>query len=76
MKELLTLIAKGLVDGPDEVVVTEVEGEQARVFQLKVAPEDLCKVIGKQGRTARSIRTLLSAAGRKARKRIVLDIVE
>ena len=76
MNELLTLIAKGLVDEPDEVVVTVIEGAEATVLQLKVAREDLGKVIGKQGRTARSIRTLLSAAGRKARKRLVLDIVE
>ena len=76
MKDLLSLIAKGLVDEPDEVVVTVIEGAEATVLQLKVAREDLGKVIGKQGRTARSIRTLLSAAGRKARKRLVLDIVE
>lgn len=76
MNELLSLIAKGLVDAPDEVVVSMIESEQATVLQLKVAREDLGKVIGKQGRTARSIRTLLSVAGRKARKRLVLDILE
>lgn len=76
MKELLTVLAQGLVDSPDEVVVTEIHSDQATVLQLRVAPEDLGQVIGKQGRTARSIRTLLSAAGRKSRKRLVLDIVE
>lgn len=76
MNELLSLIARGLVDAPDEVVVTRIESEQATVLQLKVARDDLGKVIGKQGRTARSIRTLLSTAGRKAHKRLVLDIVE
>ena len=76
MKELLELIAKALVDQPDEVVVTEIEGEQTTVLELKVSPEDLGKVIGKQGRTARSIRTILAAAGMKLRKRIVLEILE
>ncbi len=76
MKELLELIAKALVDQPEEVVVTEIEGEQTTVLELKVSPEDLGKVIGKQGRTARSIRTILAAAGMKLRKRIVLEILE
>ena len=76
MKELLLLIAKALVDEPNEVVVTEIDGEQTTVLELRVAKEDLGKVIGKQGRTARSIRTILSAAGMKARKRIVLEILE
>ncbi len=76
MKELLELIAKALVDQPDDVVVTEIEGEQTTVLELKVAREDLGKVIGKQGRTARSIRTILAAAGMKLRKRIVLEILE
>jgi predicted RNA-binding protein YlqC (UPF0109 family) len=76
MKELLELIAKALVDLPDEVVVTEIEGEQTTVLELKVAREDLGKVIGKQGRTARSIRTVLAAAGMKLRKRVVLEILE
>ena len=76
MKDLLLLIAKALVDEPDEVAVTEIEGEQTTVLELRVAREDLGKVIGKQGRTARSIRTILSAAGMKARKRIVLEILE
>jgi predicted RNA-binding protein YlqC (UPF0109 family) len=72
----LELIAKALVDKPEEILVTEIEGEQTTVLELKVAREDLGKVIGKQGRTARSIRTILSAAGMKLRKRIVLEILE
>jgi predicted RNA-binding protein YlqC (UPF0109 family) len=76
MKELLELIAKALVDQPEEIEVTEIEGEQTTVLELKVAREDLGKVIGKQGRTARSIRTILAAAGMKLRKRIVLEILE
>ena len=76
MKELLELIAKALVDQPDEIEVTEIEGEQTTVLELKVAQEDLGKVIGKQGRTARSIRTLLAASGMKLRKRVVLEILE
>ena len=76
MKELLELIAKSLVDQPEEVAVAEVEGEQTTVLELKVAQDDLGKVIGKQGRTARSIRTILAAAGMKLRKRVVLEILE
>jgi len=76
MKELLELIAKALVDQPEEIEVTEIEGEQTTVLELKVAREDLGKVIGKQGRTARSIRTILAAAGMKHRKRVVLEILE
>ncbi len=76
MKELLELIAKSLVDVPEEVVVTEIEGEQTTVLELKVARDDLGKVIGKQGRTARSVRTILAAAGMKLRKRVVLEILE
>ncbi len=76
MKELLELIAKSLVDNPSAVSVTEVEGEQTTVLELRVAPDDLGKVIGKQGRTARSIRTILGAAGMKLKKRFVLEILE
>ncbi len=76
MKELLELMAKALVDDPDDVEVREIEGEQTTVLELKVAPEDLGKVIGKQGRTARSIRTILSAAGMKLKKRVVVEILE
>lgn len=76
MKELITYIAKALVDNPEEVKVTEIEGDQTSVLELKVAKEDLGKVIGKQGRTARAMRTLLSAASAKIKKRTVLEIVE
>src|SRR5881409_618219 len=76
MKELVEIIAKALVDNPEQVVVTEVEGEQTTVLELRVAPSDLGKVIGKQGRTARCIRTLLGAAGMKLKKRFVLEILE
>lgn len=76
MKQLVELIAKSLVDKPDEVEVTEVEGEQTTVVELKVAKEDLGKVIGKQGRTARAIRTILGAASTKIRKRSILEIIE
>ncbi len=76
MKELLELIARSLVDNPDEVEVKEIEGEQTTVLELKVAREDLGKVIGKQGRTARSIRTILASAGMKLQKRIVFEIIE
>lgn len=76
MKELITYIAKALVDNPDDVVVTEIVGEQTSVIELKVAKEDLGKVIGKQGRTARAMRTILSAASTKIRKRAVLEILE
>ncbi|MBI4483016.1 MAG: KH domain-containing protein [Acidobacteria bacterium] len=76
MKDLLVMIAKALVDNPDQVAVTEVEGEQTTVLELRVAQSDLGKVIGRQGRTARSIRTILGAAGMKLRKRFVLEILE
>jgi len=76
MKDLITYIAKALVDNPEEVRVSEVVGDQTSVLELKVAKEDLGKVIGKQGRTARAMRTLLSASSAKIRKRIVLEIVE
>jgi len=76
MKELIEFIAKALVDKPEEVVVTEIEGEQTSVIELKVAKEDLGKVIGKQGRTARAMRTILSASSTKIRKRSVLEIIE
>ena len=76
MKDLVTDIAKALVDIPDEVTVREVEGEQVTVLELRVHPEDLGKVIGRQGRTAKSIRTLLGAAGMKLKKRFTLEILE
>jgi len=76
MQELIEVIAKALVDFPDEVVVNVVEGQQTTVLELRVAPADLGKVIGKQGRTARAVRTILGAAGMKLRKRFVLEILE
>lgn len=76
MKELIMRIAQSLVDNPDKVEVTEVNGEQTSVIGLRVSKEDLGKVIGKQGRTAQSIRTILSATGAKMRKRAVLEILE
>jgi predicted RNA-binding protein YlqC (UPF0109 family) len=76
MKQLIEDIAKALVDIPEEVVVKSVEGEQTTVLELKVAPSDLGKVIGKQGRTARSIRTILGAAGMKLNRRFTLEILE
>jgi predicted RNA-binding protein YlqC (UPF0109 family) len=76
MKELVEIIAKALVDNPDHVVVNTVEGEQVTVLELKVHPTDLGKVIGRQGRTAKSIRTILGAAGMKMKKRLTLEILE
>jgi predicted RNA-binding protein YlqC (UPF0109 family) len=76
MQELLELIARSLVDHPEDVVVRETEEEQSTVLELSVAPDDLGKVIGKQGRTARAIRTVLTSAGTKQRKRIVFEISE
>jgi len=76
MKDLIAYIAKALVDKPEEVVVTEIEGQQISVIELKVAKEDLGKVIGKQGRTARAMRTILSGASTKIKKRSVLEIIE
>jgi hypothetical protein len=76
MKELVEMIAKALVDQPDKVQVREVQGEQTTVLELRVATEDLGKVIGKQGKTARAVRTILAGAGMKVRKRFVLEILE
>jgi hypothetical protein len=76
MKELIYYIAQALVDQPDQVAVSEIEGNQTSVLELKVAKEDLGKVIGKQGRTARAMRTILSAASAKIKKRTVLEIIE
>ncbi len=76
MKDLVTLIAKALVDQPEKVLVTQLEGEQTSILELKVAPEDLGKVIGKQGRTARAIRIILGAAGMKLKRRYNLEIIE
>ncbi len=76
MKELVEEIAKALVDHPENVQVRAVEGEQVTVLELRVHPTDLGKVIGRQGRTAKSIRTILGAAGMKIRKRLTLEILE
>jgi len=76
MKELIEAIAKALVDNPDQVTVRAVEGEQVTALELRVHPSDLGKVIGKQGRTARSIRTILNAAGMKLKKHLTLEILE
>ncbi|MBX6422362.1 KH domain-containing protein [Thermosulfurimonas sp. F29] len=76
LKELVEQMAKALVDNPEAVQVNEIEGEQTSVIELRVAKEDLGKVIGKQGRTARAMRTILSAASTKLRKRAVLEIIE
>ncbi len=76
MKSLVEQIAKALVDKPEEVSVAEVDGERTIVYELRVATSDLGKVIGKQGKTARSMRTILSAAGTKLGKRCVLEILE
>ena len=76
MKELIEAIAKALVDNPDQVRVRSIEGEQIIVFELRVDPSDVGKVVGRQGRTAESIRCILSAAGMKVRKRIRLEILD
>jgi predicted RNA-binding protein YlqC (UPF0109 family) len=76
MKELIEFLARSLVDQPDEVEVFEVEEDGTQVLELQVAKQDLGKVIGKQGRTARALRTVLSAASTKLKKRVVLEILE
>jgi len=76
MKELVQYLAKSLVNNPDAVEVKETEGETASVLELRVAKEDLGRIIGKQGRTAKSIRTILSAAASRTNRKVVLEIVE
>jgi len=76
VKELVELIAKSLVDNPDQVRVSQLDGEQSSVIELKVAQEDMGKVIGKQGRNAQAIRIILAAAGMKLKKRFSLEIIE
>ncbi|NBV49837.1 KH domain-containing protein [bacterium] len=76
LRELVEIMAKALVDFPEQVNVAEIEGEQTTVIELKVAKEDLGKIIGKEGRTARSLRTILGAVSTKLRKRSVLEILE
>ena len=75
MKELLEFIAKSLVDNPDAVTVNEIDGEQSMILELKVASEDVGKVIGKQGRIAKAIRTVVKAASVKQNKRVVVEII-
>lgn len=76
MKELVEVIAKSLVDNPDEVVVTETENDKAIVLELRVAQSDMGKVIGKQGRIARAIRSVVKAAASKEEKKVTVDIVQ
>lgn len=76
MGELVEFIAKSLVDNPDEVIVNEIEGSQSVIIELKVAPEDMGKVIGKQGRIAKAIRTVVKAAAIKQNKRVVVEIIQ
>lgn len=76
LRDLVEQIAKVLVDKPEAVQINEIEGEQTSVIELKVAKEDLGKIIGKEGRTAKAIRTILGAAGSKLKKRVVLEIIE
>ncbi len=76
MKELVELIAKSLVDNPDKVQVSQLDGEQTSILELKVAPDDIGKVIGKHGRTAQAIRIILGAAGMKLKKRFNLEIID
>ncbi len=76
MKELVEMIAKALVDNPDKVHVSQLEGEQTSILELTVDPDDLGKVIGKQGRTARAIRVILGASGMKLKRRFNLEIIE
>ena len=76
LRELVDYLARGLVDRPEEVEVEEVSEPDAIVYELKVAEEDLGKVIGKQGRTAKALRTILSAASAKSRRRVILEILE
>jgi uncharacterized protein len=76
MRDLVESIAKALVDKPEDVIVRAVEGEQVTVLEMRVHPDDLGKVIGRQGRTAKSIRTILGAAGMKLHKRFTLEILE
>ena len=76
MKELVELIAKSLVDNPERVQVSQLDGEQSSIIELKVAQEDLGKVIGKQGRNVQAVRVILGAAGMKLKKRFILEIIE
>jgi predicted RNA-binding protein YlqC (UPF0109 family) len=76
VKELVELIAKALVDNPDKVQVSQIDGEQSSIIELKVAPEDVGKIIGKQGGNVQAIRVILGAAGMKLKKRFILELIE
>ena len=76
MKDLVLFLAKHLVNNPDAVEVQETQGETASVLELRVAKDDLCRVIGKQGRTAKSIRTILNAAASRTNRKVILEIIE
>jgi len=76
VKELVEMIAKSLVDNPDEIQITQLSGESSSIFELKVAPEDMGRIIGEQGRTVQAIRVILGAAGMKIKKRFSLDLIE
>ncbi len=76
MKEIVELIAKSLVDNPEKVKVSQLDGEQSSIIELKVAPEDVGKIIGKQGRNVQAIRVILGAAGMKLKKRFNLELIE
>jgi predicted RNA-binding protein YlqC (UPF0109 family) len=76
MKDLIKHIVQALVDNPEQVAISEVEGKQSTVFEIKVAKEDIGKIIGKQGRTAQAIRTILNAASGKAKKRTIVEIID
>jgi hypothetical protein len=76
VKELVELIAKSLVDNPDRVQVFQIDGEQSSIIELKVAPEDVGKVIGKQGRNVQAIRIILGAVGMKLKKRFILELID
>jgi predicted RNA-binding protein YlqC (UPF0109 family) len=76
VKELVELIAKSLVDKPDKVQVSQIDGEQSSIIELNVAPEDVGKIIGKEGRNVQAIRIILGAAGMKLKKRFILELIE
>ena len=76
MKDLIEIMAKALVDKPEEVITTEIKGQQSSVIELKVAKEDIGKVIGKQGRTAQALRSILLSASNKIKKRCILEILD
>ena len=76
MKELLEVIAKALVDSPEDVHVNEIEGDKSTILELSVAQDDMGKIIGKQGRIAKSIRTLIKASSVKNNKRVIVEIIE